>query len=235
MTTFVLCHGAWSGGWAWTGVAEILRRRGHLVFVPTYTGLGERAHLASPEVDLDTHIQDVRGVIEWQGLDDFVLMGHSYGGMVITGVADFEWRKISKIVYMDAFLPADGQSLSDLTGPERAAAAKQAADEHGDGWLLPRPDGSISDAMPAGGREWIERLGRPQPFKTMTQKLSLGGNHLKIQEKIYVLATENKGSPFHRFAEWTRGQDDWQTLEIPTHHHMFQSMPEETADILIGG
>ncbi|NQV56485.1 MAG: alpha/beta hydrolase, partial [Rhodospirillales bacterium] len=176
----------------------------------------------------------IRNVIKWEGLNDFVLMGHSYGGMVITGVADKEWQKISKIIYLDAFLPADGQCLNDLTGPERAAAAKAAADEHGGGWRLPRPPGSISKSMPAEGREWIESLGCPQPLATMTQKLSIDGNHLKIKEKIYVLATENKTSPFHQFADWTRRQEDWQTIEMPTHHHMFQSMPIETADIIEG-
>jgi pimeloyl-ACP methyl ester carboxylesterase len=233
MTTFVLCHGAWSGGWAWTGIADILRERGHRVFVPTYTGLGERAHLASPEVDLSTHITDVRALIEWERLGEFALVGYSYGGMVITGVADKEWRKITKIVYLDAFLPGNEQCLKDLTGPEWAAA-RAAADAKGDGWLLPRPDGSISGTMPAEGRQWIESLGRPHPLKTMTEKLIIDGNHLKIAEKVYILATENPGSPFHQFADWTRAQGDWTTLELPTHHHMFQSMPEETAEMLIG-
>ena len=126
MTTIVLCHGAWGGGWSWTGVADILRHQGHRVFVPTYTGLGERAHLASADVDLSTHIKDVRALIEWERLDQFVLAGHSYGGMVISGVADAEWQKITRLIYLDAFLPGDGQSLNDLTGPERAAAAQAA-------------------------------------------------------------------------------------------------------------
>ena len=234
MTTIVLCHGAWGGGWSWTGVAEILRDQGHRVFVPTYTGLGERAHLASPDVGLSTHIQDVRALIEWERLDQVVLAGHSYGGMVISGVADAEWQKITRLIYLDAFLPSDGQSLNDLTGPERAAAAKAAADAHGDGWLLPRPPGSISEAMPAEARQWIESLGRPHPMKSFTEKLSLAGNHLKIADKVYVLASENPGSPFHQFADQTRGQDGWTNLELPTHHHIFQSMPAETAAILAG-
>lgn len=234
MTTVVLCHGAWGGGWCWTGVADILRDQGHRVFVPTYTGLGERAHLASPDVDLSTHIQDVRALIEWERLDQFVLAGHSYGGMVISGVADKEWRKITRLIYLDAFLPGEGQCLNDLTSPERAAAAQAAADEHGDGWLLPRPPGSISDTMPAEGRQWIESLSRPHPLKSMTEKLSLAGNHLKIADKVYVLASENPGSPFHQFAERTRAEEGWTTLELPTHHHIFQSMPAETAAILAG-
>lgn len=234
MTTIVLCHGAWGGGWSWTGVADILRGLGHRVFVPTYTGLGERTHLANPDVDLSTHIKDVRALIEWERLDQFVLAGHSYGGMVISGVADAEWQKITRLIYLDAFLPGDGQSLSDLTGPERAAAAQAAADEHGDGWLLPRPTGSISETMPADGRQWIESLGRPHPMKSFTERLSLNGNYLKIADKVYVLASENPGSPFHQFADQVRDQDGWTSLDLPTHHHIFQSMPAETAAILAG-
>ena len=234
MATILLCHGAWGGGWSWTGVADILRAQGHRVFVPTYTGLGERAHLANPEVNLSTHIQDVRAVIEWERLDQFVLAGHSYGGMVITGVADMEWQKITRLIYLDAFLPGYGQSLNDLTGPERAAAGQAAAEKHGDGWRLPRPPGSISNKMPAEDRQWIESLGRPQPIRCFSEKLSLLGNHLQIADKVYVLASENPDSPFHKFADNTREQAGWETLELPTHHHIFQSMPAETAAIITG-
>jgi pimeloyl-ACP methyl ester carboxylesterase len=163
----------------------------------------------------------VRALIEWERLEEFVLAGHSYGGMVITGVADQEWQKINRIIYLDAFLPAGGQSLNDLPGPDRAAATQAAADEHGDGWLVPRPPGSISDAMPAEDHQWIESLGRPQPLKSFTEKLSIAGNHLKIADKVYVLSSENPGSPFHQFAEQTRAEADWTVLELPTHHHIF--------------
>jgi len=234
MTTIVLCHGAWAGGWSWTGVANILRDQGHRVFVPTYTGLGERAHLAGPDVNLSTHIEDVRAVIKWEQLDQFVLAGHSYGGMVISGVADAEWQKITRLIYLDAFLPNDGQSLSDITGPERTAAAQATANEHGNGWRLPPPPDGIPDGMPTEGREWIKNLVRPQPLKTMTEKLSLAGNHLKVTDKVYVLASENRSSPFHKFAAQTQGQEGWTSLELPTHHHIFQSMPTETAAILAG-
>lgn len=234
MTTYVLCHGAWGGGWGWARVARILRDAGHEVFTPTYTGLGERSHLLSPDVDLETHIQDVRGVIRYEDLRDFVLVGHSYGGMVITGVADKEWEKISKLVYLDAFLPRDGQCLNDMSGPERARAMVDLANERGEGWKVPRPDGSISADLPEEDRKWLWDLTGMQPLATMTQKLRLENNHLKIRDKVYVLASEYIGSPFHQFAEWTRGQDDWRTFELPTHHHLLQSMPAETADILMG-
>ncbi len=234
MSTYVLCHGAWSGGWGYKRVADVLRAAGHEVFVVTYTGLGERLHLATPDVDLSTHIADVRGVIRFERLDRFTLVGHSYGGMVITGVADKEWQKIDRIVYLDAFLPADGQSLNDLTPPETQQRMFDLAKEHGDGWRLPRPEGSISPNMPEEDRQWITELGSMQPLKTLTEKLHVDGNHLKIAEKVYVLCTERKGTPFYQFADWTRQQSDWQTIELPTHHHLLQSMPQETADIVMG-
>lgn len=233
MATFVLCHGAWGGGWGWKRVADILRGAGHEVFTPTYTGLGERAHLLSPDVDLETHIQDVLGVVRCERLEGFVLAGHSYGGMVITGVADREWRRISKLVYLDAFLPRDGQSLNDLTGADRARHMSELANEHGDGWKAPRPEGSVSASLPEEDRKWILDLSGPQPLATFAQSLAIDGNHLRIPEKVYVLAADNPGSPFHKFAEWAHGQDGWRTFDLPTHHHLLQSMPVETADILM--
>ncbi len=233
MTTYVLCHGAWGGGWAWARVARILRDNGHEVFTPTYTGLGERSHLLTRDVDLGTHVSDVRGVIRWEQLDDFVLVGHSYGGMVITGVADKEWRGIRRLVYLDAFLPDDGQSVGDLAGAERARATLDLAVRAGEGWRVPRPEGSISPDLAADDRRWLDDLGTPQPLASFTQELDIDGNHLLVADKVYVLASENPGSPFHAPADWTRGRDGWTTVELPTHHHLHLSMPEETAAILM--
>jgi pimeloyl-ACP methyl ester carboxylesterase len=234
MSAFVCCHGAWGGGWGWTRVAALLRAAGHEVFTPTYTGQGERSHLLSPDVDLATHVLDVRNLIKYERLDEFVLVGHSYGGMVVTGVADAEWRKISRLVYLDAFLPRAGQSLNDLTPPDRAKAVLEVARIRGDGYKVPRPEGSISPTLPDEDRAWIESLSGPQPLKTMTQPVAGDNNHLKIEDKIYVLCTQNNNTPFYKFAEWTRSQPDWKTIELPTHHHLLQSMPRETADILMG-
>jgi pimeloyl-ACP methyl ester carboxylesterase len=235
MTTFVCCHGAWGGGWGWRRVAKILRDAGHEVFTPTYTGQGERSHLMGPDVDLETHIMDVRNVIKYERIDDFVLVGHSYGGMVITGVADKEWSKIRKLVYLDAFLPQAGQSLNDLTAPERGKAVLEIARTKGEDFKVPRPEGSISPLMADADRAWVESLTGPQPLKTLTQPVSGDNNHLKVVDKVYVLCTLNKTSPFHRFAEWTRSQADWKTFELPTHHHLLQSMPQETAEIIMQG
>ena len=121
--TFLVCHGAWSAGWAWKKMHPLMAASGHRLVTPTYTGLGERAHLANPSVDLETHIQDILNVIKYEDLRDIVLVGHSYGGMVATGVADRARDRISQLIYVDAFVPEDGQSLLDLNEPARLAHA----------------------------------------------------------------------------------------------------------------
>jgi len=233
MTTYVLCHGAWSGGWMWGRVAEILRRQSHRVYTPTYTGLGERVHLLMPEVGLHTHIEDIRNVIHYERLDDFVLVGHSYGGKVVTGVADTEWQKIRRLVYVDAFLPEDGQTTEAMTGGARSRANADAADKYGDGWKVPRPDGSISADLAEEDQELIKSLSTMQPLKCSTDAISLKGNHLRVADKAYVLCSRNIGSPFHAFAEKLKGQADWQMFDLPTHHPML-SMADETAAAIIG-
>src|SRR5207248_5461012 len=119
MTTFVLVHGAWHGGWCWRKLTPLLREKGHDVFTPTLTGLGERVHLAGPEVGLGVHVQDVASVIEYENLHDVVLVGHSYGGMVIAGVAGRLPERLAHLVYLDAYAPEDGQAMTDLVPPER--------------------------------------------------------------------------------------------------------------------
>ena len=138
MANIVLAHGAWSAAWAWKKMRPLLQEAGHQFFAPTYTGLGARAHLASPSVDLSTHIEDVAAEIEFEDLNDVVLLGHSYGGMVATGVADRVGSRLARIVYIDAFAPRDGQSLFDLVGPKAEGNMRKGAEKDGDGWKLPR-------------------------------------------------------------------------------------------------
>ena len=121
LATIVLAHGAWSAAWAWKKVRPLMAAAGHQFFTPTYTGLGERAHLASPSNDLETHIQDLLGVLKFEDLREVVLIGHSYGGMVATGVADRARDRVARLIYLDAFVPANGQALIDLVPPARAA------------------------------------------------------------------------------------------------------------------
>ena len=137
VTTFVVAHGAWSSAWAWKKMRPLMRAAGHELWTPSYTGLGERAHLASPAVDLDTHIQDVVGAIEMEDLRDIVLIGHSYGGMVATGVADRVRGRIAQLIYLDAFAPRNGQSVFDLQPPEARERMRELARTSGEGWRLP--------------------------------------------------------------------------------------------------
>ena len=132
MATFVLVHGAWAGSLIWRPVARALRKAGHEVYTPTLTGIGERRHLLNREIDLGTHTQDVLHVIDYEDLADIVLVGHSYGGMVVTSVADAIPEKIASLVYLDAFLPEDGQSLFGMLPPDRPRATAP-----GEEWLTP--------------------------------------------------------------------------------------------------
>jgi pimeloyl-ACP methyl ester carboxylesterase len=131
MATFVLVHGSWAGGVVWREVARRLRKAGHDVYAPTLTGIGERKHLLNREINLDTHIQDVIGVIDDEDLADIVLVGHSYGGMVISGVADRVPEKVASLVYLDAFVPEDGQSNFSILPSDRRPATVP-----GNDWLV---------------------------------------------------------------------------------------------------
>jgi pimeloyl-ACP methyl ester carboxylesterase len=137
MATFVLVHGGWDGGWAWRAVADGLRAAGNTVFTPTLTGSGERAHLASPNIDLDTHIQDIVHVLAYEDLREVVLVASSSGGMVITGVAERVPERLRQLIYLDAFVPRDGESLLAIVGSELAHGFIAAAQAYGDGWRVP--------------------------------------------------------------------------------------------------
>src|SRR5690349_514543 len=133
--TFLLCHGAWGGGWSWKKMHPLMQTAGHRLLTPTYTGLGDRVHLANPDIDLDTHIEDIVNVIKYEDLHDIVLLGHSYGGMVATGVADRARDLIDQMIYLDAFVPGEGQCLLDLL-PESERQRNRNAAAAGDGWRI---------------------------------------------------------------------------------------------------
>src|SRR4029453_376763 len=137
MATFLIAHGAWSGAWAWKKMRPLLQARGHVLHIPTYTGLGERSHLASREIGLQTHIADVMGTLEFEDLRDVGVVGHSYGGMVATGVADRARARLRRLVFLDAFVPRDGQSLLDLLPADVRERMREAARTSGEGWRGP--------------------------------------------------------------------------------------------------
>jgi pimeloyl-ACP methyl ester carboxylesterase len=232
MATFVLIHGAWEAGWVWRAVERELRLAGHEVFCPSLTGLGERSHLLSPVVGLDTHIADILGVIKWERLSNVTLVGHSYGGMVATGVADRAHECIGSLVYLDAFMPKDGQSLLDLLPPERADGMLKVARERGEGWYLP------ADAVPSqhvrepSEAELLKKLCVAHPLATFSQKLRVSNNHLRVARKAFVLASGYAPNVFTRFADDARALG-WPVEGLETHHFPMLSMSRETAEILM--
>jgi pimeloyl-ACP methyl ester carboxylesterase len=157
LTTFVLVHGAWHGGWCYKRVARLLRQAGHEVYTPTLTGLGERAHLMNRTIDLNTHVQDIVGVIRCEELSDVVLCGHSYGGMVIAGVAEQIAAKISALVYLDAFVPENGKSLFDYQAAEVAERMRSDAVQNGEGYMI-TPIPAARFAVNAADAGWVDAM-----------------------------------------------------------------------------
>src|SRR5579862_3596560 len=174
MKTFVLVHGAWHGGWCYSRVARTLRAAGHEVYTPTLTGLGERSHLSHATINLSTHIQDIVNVVLWEDLREVILCGHSYGGMVVTGVAEAACDRIRALVYLDAFVPErDGDSISSLlaaSGQSNALPGIQA-----EGWSIsPIPAEAFN--VNARDRAWVDSKCVKQPLATTFQAIKLGDN-----------------------------------------------------------
>ena len=168
MATFVLVHGAWHGGWCYGRVAKLLRAAGHDVYTPTHTGVGERSHLADGKITLATHVQDIVNVIAYENLSDVILCGHSYGGMVITGVAAKLGDRIKSLVYLDAFLPEDGQSLFDLVGPDMAAHFLSLV-KGTDGRLPPIPAAAFN--VNAADAAWVDKTCVPQSLLVRSRRV----------------------------------------------------------------
>ncbi|MDP3161489.1 MAG: alpha/beta hydrolase [Reyranella sp.] len=230
MGSIVLAHGAWSAAWAWKKMRPLFRAAGHDFFSPTYTGLGERAHLARPEVDLSTHIQDVLAVLEFENLTDVTLLGHSYGGMVATGVADKARERIARIVYIDAFAPNDGQSLFDLVGPKAEGNMRAGAAKDGDGWQLPinpmPPDTAPEDVA------WASPRRRPQPIRTFEQKLKLESKEPPLP-RHYIYATRNgPGDVFRQFSTRAKSEAGWKSYELDCSHNPHITCPDALMALL---
>jgi len=237
MANFVLVHGAWHGGWCWCWcwirVANQLIQQGHRVLTPTLTGLGDRAHLLSRDVNLDTHIQDVVGNVEVEELTEVTLCGHSYGGVVITGAADQIADRISSIVYLDAFIPEDGQAQRDLIPVERQADADLLVKEQGDGWKVPPRSAESFMVQSPEDREWVDRRCLPHPYATMTQPINLTGDWKNIPRKTFIKARLYTTSPFGPFAEAAKNDPGWQYEEIEAGHDIMLDAPKELTDALL--
>lgn len=219
MATIVIVHGWWSGGWYFQSTARRLRSLGHEVYTPTVTGVGERVHLASPEVTLETHVQDIVNVLEFEDLYDVVLVGFSNGGMIVTPVADRIPERIRSVVYLDAFVPRDGESLHDIM-PELAERMEAVARAKGDGWRVPR-----EPALPRR---------TPQPIRPFRDVVRLSDPRAAALPRTYVLFEGNSfphAPVMARMAERAR-ESGWQVLSRPWDHIAPETEPEGLADLL---
>jgi pimeloyl-ACP methyl ester carboxylesterase len=231
MATFVVAHGAWSAGWAWKKMHPLVSQAGHRLVTPTYTGLGERAHLAHPDVDLETHILDLLGVLRCEDLQGVILVGHSYGGMVATGIADRARERIAELVYLDAFAPQDGESAFDLQPAERRNEVRERARAHGDGWRI-SPNPMPPDTSEAD-RAWAEPRRVPQPIKTFEQRLRLQNGEPALPRHYIYCTRSGPGDVFRRFYDRAR-RESWQTYEIDASHNPHITAPETLARLLDG-
>lgn len=227
----VLVHGAWHGGWGWRRLTPLLRRAGHEVYTPTLTGLGERAHLAGPGIDLDTHIRDVLGVLEAEELESVMLLGHSYGGMVITGAADRVPQRIARLVYLDAFVPQNGKSLMDYVVPERATRFREEGERTGR--VMPPPPSlwGVTDSTDAA---WSARHDAPHPYASMRQPVRLQNEAALARiPKAFIYCSSPATGSFDQFAAKVRDDPAWRFFELATGHDAMVLVPERLARILL--
>jgi pimeloyl-ACP methyl ester carboxylesterase len=229
MTTFVLVHGAWSGAQTFRKVRPLLREAGHEVFTPSLTGLGERTHLLTPEVGLTTHVHDVSNAVLYEDLGDIVLLGYSYGGCVVTGSLEFIWDRVSHLVYLDAFVPFNGQSIDDMLGVTRSSFGL------GEPWLIPPVPRTYED--PTEGEFASPRRGG-QPIRCFVEPVRLVSPLEEFSFSLtYIKATgEPRPAESHPFWEVSdRVKDDprWRYREIETNHMIPSNRPGELAKMLL--
>jgi pimeloyl-ACP methyl ester carboxylesterase len=231
MTTFVLVHGAWHGGWCWRFVAPRLRHAGQDVYTASLTGLGDRAHLARPGIDLELHVQDVVALLEMEDLREVVLLGHSYGGMVVTGVADRCAERIRRLVYLDAFVPENGKCALDYIVPERSAAFRKDGEQSG--WITPPPLSLWGLTRPEH-IAFVKPRETRQPYHTFTQAIQLKNEAALAQlSKTYIYCSSPATGSFDGFAMKYRSDPSWLFFELQTGHDAMILVPDELAKILI--
>ena len=227
--TFVLVHGAWHGGWCWRRVADRLEKQGHKVFTPTLTGLGERSHLMSPSIDLDTHINDVVNVVKWEDLRGICLVAHSYGGWPVSGAMEKILDRVASIVFLDAFVPEDGQKGFDF-----------ASDFSRKGTLEAQQKGEISRPAPPASafhvneqdRAWVDSKTTPQPLALAFSTIRLTGAREKVAKKTYIRAPVYPQPAFDKYYAAKKADASWRTYEVPCGHDVMVDMPDRLVEIL---
>jgi pimeloyl-ACP methyl ester carboxylesterase len=229
MPTFVLVHGGFHGGWCYSRVAKRLRAEGHEVYTPTLSGVGERAHLAGQAINLSTHIQDVVATIVTEDLSDVILCGHSYGGMVITGVAGQVAERIRTLFYLDASVPEDGQSILDVLGPDVARIAVEMAG--GDGIMM-EPRGAEYFGINEADRAWVDQMCTPHPIGCFVQKLRFTGKEALVANRTFVLAERYQSANHDTYAK-VKGRPGWKAVSLDVGHDVMVDDPEGLTKLLL--
>ena len=243
MATFVLVPGMWLGGWAWRDVAEALHAGGHNVYPVTLTGLGERVHLAGPQVDLDTHIADVVNLLRYEELRDVALVGHSYAGTVITGVADQVPERIARLVYVDTWPLPDGVAQIDLNSPAGRQAQEQQVATKGEGWRLAMPSweeldqGNELRGLGEAERRRMRERAVDQPFGTVRQPVRLKNPARAALPRTAIWCSLTVEEVQEMIASYpvllsALAEPSWQFVELPTGHWPMFSRPHELAELL---
>jgi pimeloyl-ACP methyl ester carboxylesterase len=228
--SYVLVHGAWHGGWAWQRVAPALRAAGHDVHTPTLTGVSDRAHLLNPAVGLGTHVQDVVALIEAYDLRDVTLIGHSYAGQVVTGVADLLPERVGRRVYLDAFVGDDGDAAIDLLPATVAGHYRESVAGPGFGWLIPVRSLTVLGVTEDADLAWLAPRLTPHPWLTYTEPLRLTGNHRTVPA-AFVECTDWM-RVFQPQAERAAARG-WPVHELATGHEAMVTAPAELAKLLL--
>lgn len=236
--TFVLVHGAWHGGWCWRRVADVLMARGNRVFTPTLTGVGDRAHLFSKDISLQTHVEDILAVVETEELSDFVLVGHSYGGFVISGVADALRERVSHYVYLDASVPPDmspGASFSwaDFNPPEAREARLKLVREQGNGVALPAPPPSAFAVTKASDVAWLQRRLRPMPVGTYIGTFTFASSGSNGLKRTYIASSKPPYALLVSTRNRIRDDNTWSFTTIEAGHDSMVTAPDELASLLM--
>ncbi len=231
--TYVLVHGSWHGGWCWSRVAPLLRRQGADVLTPTLTGQSERSHLLNPTVGLGTHIVDVAETLRFYEIEDAILVGHSYGGMVVRGVQDTAGDRIGTLVYLDAHVPAYGDSMCSLAGPEVTKRLGERVKQEGHGWILPPSSASVFGTEDPQDRAWIDRLSTPMAWKAYTDRLLLAHPERDARQNVYIRCAAHSRTYFDRAADHRRNREGWVVHDLDAAHNVMITHPQLLAETLL--
>jgi pimeloyl-ACP methyl ester carboxylesterase len=228
--TFVLVHGTWHGGWCWRRVADGLEQKGHKVYTPTLTGVGDRSHLMTKDVNLTTHVTDVVNLVKWEDLKDIVLVGHSSAGFVITQAAEQIGSQIASIVYLDAFVPSPGDNLIALANPGPRKALEEAV-ARGD--LVAKPVPAKAFAVNEKDQPWVDGKCTPHPLAAVTEKITGAEAREKIARKTYIRATNFNSPVFDQTLARTKTAPGWTTYEVASGHDVMVDQPARLVEILL--